>query len=265
LAGTAEPPAQSLNLSARLSVGTGENVLIAGLIIGGDIAKEVIVRGIGPSLVERGISSDAVLADPVLELYQDDVLIMSNDNWRETQESEITGTGLPPTDDLESAIVTTLNPGAYTVILRGQNSGTGIGLVEAYDLAPTPASTLANISARGLVQTGDDVLIGGFIVDNGGSDTVVVRAIGPSLAEVGVANPLADPTLDLYDPNGALILSDDDWRDAQESLIQSTGLAPTNDAESAIIRSLTPGNYTAIVRGKDGATGVALVDVFNLR
>jgi hypothetical protein len=265
LAGTAEPPAQSLNLSARLSVGTGENVLIAGLIIGGDIAKEVIVRGIGPSLVERGISSDAVLADPVLELYQDDVLIMSNDNWRETQESEITGTGLPPTDDLESAIVTTLNPGAYTVILRGQNSGTGIGLVEAYDLAPTPASTLANISARGLVQTGDDVLIGGFIVDNGGSDTVVVRAIGPSLAEVGVANPLADPTLDLYDPNGALILSDDDWRDAQESLIQSTGLAPTNDAESAIIRSLTPGNYTAIVRGKDGGTGVALVDVFNLR
>lgn len=265
LAGIAEPPAQSLNLSARLSVGTGENVLIAGLIIGGDIAKEVIVRGIGPSLVERGIASDAVLADPALELYQDDVLIMSNDNWRDTQESEITGTGLPPTDDLESAIVTTLNPGAYTVILRGQNSGTGIGLVEAYDLAPTPASTLANISARGLVQTGDDVLIGGFIVDNGGSDTVVVRAIGPSLAEAGVANPLADPTLDLYDPNGVLILSDDDWRDAQESLIQSTGLAPTNDAESAIIRSLTPGDYTAIVRGKDGGTGVALVDVFNLR
>lgn len=260
LNGTAQPPAQSLNLSARLAVGTGDDVLIGGLIVDGAEAKQVIVRGIGPSLALAG-----TLADPVLELYQDDVLIMSNDNWKTTQETEIEATGLAPTDDLESAIVATLAPGSYTVILRGQNSGAGIGLVEAYDLDATIPSTLANTSTRGLVQTGDNVLIGGFIVGNGGSDTVVVRAIGPSLVDAGVANPLADPTLDLYDGNGALILSDDNWRDAQESLIQSTGLAPIDDTESAIIRSLAAGSYTAIVRGKDGGTGVALVEVYNLQ
>ncbi|MGI8957855.1 MAG: SGNH/GDSL hydrolase family protein [Chthoniobacterales bacterium] len=265
LNGTAQPPAESLNLSARLAVGTGEDVLIGGLIVSGDVAKEVIVRGIGPSLASDGLPTTGLLADPVLELYQGDVLIMSNDNWRDSQETEITASGLQPPDDLESAILATLDPGEYTVILHGQNDGTGIGLVEAYDLDPAATSTLGNTSTRGLVQTGDDVLIGGFIVGNGGSDTVIVRAIGPSLADAGVANPLADPTLDLYDANGALIMSDDNWRDAQESLIQSTGLAPANDAESAIIRSVTPGNYTAVVRGQDGGTGVALVEVYNLR
>jgi uncharacterized protein (DUF2141 family) len=265
LNGTAQPPAQSLNLSARLPVGTGDNVLIGGLIITGSEAKPVIVRGLGPSLAVNGTPLGNTLADPTLELYQDGTLIMSNDNWKDSQQSEIEATGIPPTNDLESAIVATLAPGTYTVILMGQNSGTGIGLVEAYDLDPTAQSTLANTSTRGLVQTGDDVLIAGFIVGNGGSDTVVVRAIGPSLADAGVANPLADPTLDLYDANGVIILSDDNWRDSQESLIQSTGLAPTSDAESAIIRSLTPGNYTAVVRGKDGGTGVALVEVYNLQ
>lgn len=265
LNGTALPPAQSLNLSARLTVGIDENVLIGGLIIDGTEAKQVIVRGIGPSLTIDGMPLAGTLSDPVIELYQDDVLITSNDNWQETQETEIEATGLAPSDDLESAILMTLAPGTYTVILRGQNSGTGIGLVEAYDLDATIPSTLANTSVRGLVQTGDDVLIGGFIVGNGGSDTVVVRAVGPSLADVGIANPLADPTLDLYDGNGAIIRSDDNWREEQESLIQSTGLAPTNDAESAIIRSLGPGNYTAVVRGKDGGTGVALVEIYNLQ
>ena len=265
LNGTAEPPAQSLNLSARLAVGTGEDVLIGGLIVSGEVAKEVILRGIGPSLAESGLPEAELLADPVLELYLGDVLIMSNDNWRDSQESEISESGLQPTEDLESAIIATLDPGEYTVILHGQDDGTGIGLVEAYDLDPDAISTLANTSTRGLVQTGDNVLIGGFIIDNGGSDTVVVRAIGPSLAGAGVANPLADPTLDLFDANGAIILSDDNWRDAQESLIQSTGLAPTNDLESAIIRSLTPGNYTAVVSGKEGGTGVALVEVYNLQ
>ena len=265
LNGTAASPAQSLNLSARLPVGIGEDVLIAGLIVTGDVAKQVIVRGIGPSLVANGIGAEPVLADPKLELYQGDVLLMSNDNWRDTQETDITATGLQPGDDLESAIVATLDPGEYTVILRGQNSGTGIGLADAYDLDPAASSMLGNISARGLVQTGDDVLIGGFVVGNGGNDTVVVRAIGPSLAEAGVANPLADPILDLYDANGAVIVSDDNWRDTQESLIQSTDLAPADDAESALIRSLIPGNYTAIVRGKDGSTGVALVEVYNLQ
>ena len=124
---------------------------------------------------------------------------------------------------------------------------------------------LANVSARGVVQTGDDVLIAGFIIGSGESDTVVVRAIGPSLADTGIANPLQDPTLDLYDVNGVVIMSDDNWRGSQETLIQSTGLAPTNEAESAIIKSLAPGSYTAVVRGKDNSTGVALVEVFNLQ
>ena len=265
LNGTALPPAQSLNLSARLNVGTGDDVLIGGLIITGSEPKQIIVRGIGPSLAGSGLPVDTILADPTLELYQDGTLLLSNDNWKESQQSEIEATGIAPTDDLESAIVATLAPGSYTVILQGQNSGTGIGLVEAYDLESASQSSLANTSTRGLVATGDDILIGGFIVGNGGSDTVVVRAIGPSLAAAGVVNPLADPTLDLYDVNGVVLRSDDNWRDSQEPLIQSTGLAPTNDAESAIIRSLTPGSYTAVVRGKDGGTGVALVEVYNLQ
>ena len=265
LNGTAQLPAQALNLSARLNVGTDENVLIGGLIVDGTGTKQVIVRGIGPSLAVNGTPLANTLADPVLELYQNGVLLTSNDNWKDSQETEIEATELQPTNDLESAIVISLDPGEYTVILRGQDSGTGIGLVEAYDLDSAAPSTLANTSTRGFVQTGDDVLIGGFIIGNGGSETVVVRAIGPSLAEAGVADPLADPTLDLYDANGALILSDDNWRDSQESLIQSTSLAPTNDAESAIIRSLEAGSYTAIVRGKDGGTGVALVEVYNLQ
>ena len=263
--GTAEPAAQSLNLAARLNVGTGDDVLIGGLIVSGSVPKEVLLRGLGPSLADNGVPVANVLADPTLELYQEGTLVMSNNDWKDSQQGEIEATLIPPTNDLESAIVATLDPGSYTVVLRGQNGGTGIGLVEAYDLDPDANSSLANTSTRGLVQAGEDVLIAGFIVGNGGSDTIVLRAIGPSLADQGVLNPLADPTLDLYDANGAIILSDDNWRDAQESLIQSTGLAPTNDAESAIIRSLQAGNYTAVVRGKDGGTGVALVEVYNLQ
>jgi len=190
---------------------------------------------------------------------------MTNDNWKDSQETEIEATGIPPTDDHESAIVATLAPGSYTAILSGNGGGTGNGLVEVYDLDTTVNSTLANASTRGFVQTGDNVLIAGFIVGTGESDTIVVRAIGPSLADMGVADPLLDPTLDLYDANGVILLSDDNWRDSQETLIQSTGLTPTNDAESAIIKSLAPGNYTAVVRGKDDTTGVALVEVYNLQ
>ena len=138
-------------------------------------------------------------------------------------------------------------------------------MFESYDLDAAANATRANVSAHGLVQTGDDVLIAGFIIGSGESDTVVVRAIGPSLADAGIASPLQDPTLDLYDANGGVIMSDDNWRDSQETLIQSTGLAPTNDSESAIVKSLAPGSYTAVVRGKDNSTGVALVEVFNLQ
>jgi phospholipase/lecithinase/hemolysin len=265
LVGTALPPAEALNLSARLNVGTGDDVAIVGFIVTGTDSKEVIVRGLGPSLEVNGVPLTDLLADPTLSLYQGDTLIMTNDNWKDSQEAEIEATGIPPMDDPESAIVATLAPGSYTAILSGTNGGTGNGQVEVYDLDTTVNSTLANASTRGFVQTGDNVLIAGFIVGTGESDTIVVRAIGPSLADMGVADPLLDPTLDLYDANGVILVSDDNWRDSQETLIQSTGLTPTNDAESAIIKSLGPGNYTAVVRGKDDTTGVALVEVYNLQ
>ena len=265
LEGTALPPAQALNLSARLDVGTGENVLIAGFIVTGTDAKEVIVRGLGPSLAVNGVPLTNRLSDPVLNLFSGDTFLMTNDNWKDSQESEIEATGIAPTHDLESAIVTTLAPGRYTAILSGNNGGTGTGLIEVYDHDTTVNSTLGNASTRGLVQTDDDVLIAGFIVGTGESDTIVVRAIGPSLADMGIADPLQDPTLDLYDANGLVIMSDDNWRDSQETLIQSSGVTPTNDAESAIMTSLAPGVYTAVVRGKDNTTGVALVEVYNLQ
>jgi phospholipase/lecithinase/hemolysin len=265
LSGTALPAAQPLNLSTRLTVGTGEDVLIGGFIITGTDSKEVILRGLGPSLAVNGVPLPDRLADPALDLYQGNTLVMSNNNWKDTQQSEIEATGIPPADDLESAIVITLAPGTYTAVLRGNDGGTGNGLVEVYDLDPAVKSTLANTSSRGFVQTGDNVLIGGFIVGEGESDTVVVRAIGPSLAGSGVADPLPDPTLDLYDADGVVITSNDNWRDSQETLLQSSGLAPTDDAESAIITSLSSGTYTAIVRGKNITTGVALVEIYNLQ
>ncbi len=265
LDGTALPPALALNLSTRLNVGTGDNVLIGGFIVTGIDSKQVILRGLGPSLAVNGVPLANRLADPAIDLYQGDILVMSNDNWKDSQQTEIEATGIAPADDLESAIIATLAPGSYTVVLHGNNGETGNGLFEIYDLDTASNSTLGNVSTRGLVQTGDDVLIAGFIIGAGDSDTVVVRAIGPSLTDDGIANPLQDPTLDLYDADGVVIMSDDNWRDSQETLIQSTGLTPTNDAESAIIDSLAPGAYTAVVRGKDNGTGVALVEVFNLQ
>jgi co-chaperonin GroES (HSP10) len=235
--------------------------LIGGFIITGTQQKRVIVRAIGPSL--SGIFPDA-LANPILELHDSSGgLIMSNDNWRDTQEAEIIATGIPPTNDLESAIVATLpaNSSAYTAIVRGAADGTGIGVVEAYDLNQAVDSKLANISTRGFVQTGDDVLIGGIIVLGQSPLRVIVRAIGPSLPIPGV---LADPTLELHDGNGALIVANDNWRDTQEAEIIATGIPPTNDLESAIVQNLSPGNYTAIVRGSGGATGVAVVEAYAL-
>jgi len=249
------------NISTRLRVETSDNVLIGGFIVTGAEPKKVIVRAIGPSLSSL---FPGVLADPVLELRNSSGdLIRSNDNWRTDQEEEIIATGIPPSNDLESAIVETLpaNGAAYTAIVRGADNGTGIGVVEAYDLDRTVDSRLANISTRGLVQTGDDVLIGGLIVLGQNSMRVIVRAIGPSLP---VGGALANPTLELHDGNGALIVANDNWRDEQESEIIATGIPPTNDLESAIVRNLDPGNYTAIVRGVNGTTGVALVEAYAL-
>jgi CSLREA domain-containing protein len=254
-------PTLLANISTRLRVETGDNVLIGGFIITGTQPKRVIVRAIGPSLLLAG-----TLANPILELRDSfGGLTASNDNWRSDREAEIIATGIPPTDDLEAAIVATLpaNNSAYTAIVSGVNNGTGIGLVEAYDLDRTVDSKLANISTRGLVQTGDNVLIAGTIVLGPVTQRVLVRAIGPSLSLEG---KLENPTLDLRDGNGALIRSNDNWRSDQEAEIMATGIPPSNDLESAIVATL-PANgaaYTAIVRGANDGTGVALVEVYGL-
>jgi hypothetical protein len=243
-------------------VQTGDNVLIGGFIITGNASKTVIVRGIGPSLPANIPSR---LADPALELHGPNNLLITNDNWKDTQQIDIQNSGLAPGNDLDSAIFTTLPPGVYTAILRGKNGTTGIGLVEMYDLDVTSDSKLANISSRGFVQTSDDVMIAGFIFGGGtASEKVIIRALGPSLT--GIANILVDPTLELHDGNGTLIMSDDNWKDdaSQKAQIIATGLAPSNDLESAIVTTLPPGPYTAIVAGKNGGTGVALVEVYHL-
>ena len=210
---------------------------------------------------------NGTLANPTLELFQGSTLLASNDDWKESQQTEIEATGIPPSNDFESAIVRTLPPGSYTATLRGKNDTTGIGVVETYDLNATANSKLANIATRGFVETGDNVMIGGLIVgpNGGASATVVVRAIGPSLSNFGVAGALQDPTLDLVNSAGVVLRSNNDWRDSQEGQIIATGLAPSNDRESALIETLAPGNYTAIVRGVGNTTGVGLVEAYHLQ
>ena len=269
------------NISTRAFVQTGDNVMIGGFIIQGTGLKTVIVRAIGPELSAFGVPN--ALADPTLELHSGTgALLASNDNWQTThiggiipasQVSAIQTSGHAPTQPSESAIIATLPPGNYTAIVRGKNNTTGVALVEVYDLSPTTASILGNISTRDFVQTGDNVMIGGFIVQGTTPMTVIVRAIGPELTHYGVPNALADPTLELHDASGALIASNDNWQTthiggiitaSQVSAIQSSGHAPTNANESAIIATLQPGNYTAIVRGVNNTTGVALVEVYDL-
>jgi hypothetical protein len=258
------PPGKLGNISTRAFVQTGDNVVIGGFIITGSGQKRVIVRAIGPSLVNHGIANP--LQNPTLELHDHTgAVIASNDNWMNApNKQEIIDSGLAPTNNLESAILTSLNPGNYTAIVRGVNNGTGIALVEGYDLNPAAGSKLGNLSTRALVQTGNNVMIGGFIITGPGQKRVLVRAIGPSLAQHGITNPLQDPTLELHNGNGAVIAFNDNWKDTQQAQIQATGLAPTNDNESAILRTLPPGNYTAIVRGKNNTIGVALVEVYEL-
>lgn len=262
--------ARSLNVSTRLQVLDGENVLIGGFIVGGSSTKKVIVRAIGPSL--EAYSVTGTLSDPVVELYDGSgVLIESNDNWRlnsqtqQSQEAAIAETSLAPANDRESAIVATLHPEkAYTVVVHGAHSDTGVSLVEVYDLSSTNAATLANISTRGFVQSGDKVMIAGFILGgNNGKGEVVVRALGPSLAQSQITNPLANPSLELFDANGQVIASNDDWNDMSGGAIQSSGLQPQNSLESAIRIVLPAGAYTAVVGGH-GKSGVGLVEVYNL-
>jgi hypothetical protein len=269
------------NISTRSFVQIGEHVMIGGFIVQGSGPKKVIIRAIGPELTQFGIPD--ALANPRLELHnRTGALIASNDDWQTTilggvittnQVNDIQNSGLGPTVASESAIIADLQPGNYTAIVSGVNNTTGVGLVEVYDLNPGAGSTLGNISTRSFVQTGEHVMIGGFIVQGSGAKRVIIRAIGPELTQFGIRDALANPRLELHNRTGALIASNDNWQTTilggiiannQVSSIQNSGHAPTEASESAIIANLPPGNYTAIVRGVSNTTGVALVEVYDL-
>jgi len=252
------------NLSTRVQVGTASNVAIAGFIVTGNTAKQVVARGLGPSLAAVGVQG--ALSDPLLELYDaSGNLLATNNDWQQTQAQALSDANLAPSNDLESAILATLAPGAYTAILRGNANATGIGLVEVYDLQPSATSKLGNLSTRGLVGSTQNVMIGGTIVTGPDPARVVFRALGPSLAAVGIQNPISDPQLDLFDANGVKISSNNNWKDSQQVAIAGAGLAPSSDLESAILTDLAPGNYTAVVNSANGASGIALVEAYHLQ
>jgi phospholipase/lecithinase/hemolysin len=264
LSGEIGPLGEAANISTRGMAGTGENVLIGGFIVTGSDSKKVLVRAIGPSLTSFGISG--VLADPTVTIYDTNhAIVATNDNWKSNQQAEIQATGLAPQNDLESAVIVTLPPGSYTAIVSGNNGGTGIALAEVYDLDPAANSTLYNVSTRGFVGTGDNVLIGGLVINSGEPPVIVLRAIGPSLGSLGIVNPLQDPIIQLFDGNGALIAQNDNWHDATPTAVKATLLPPTDDREAVLVASLDPGKYTAIVSGKNGTTGVALVEAYRLQ
>jgi uncharacterized protein YggT (Ycf19 family) len=281
--GTVEvgPIATLGNVSTRAFVQTGDNVEIGGFIVQGAEPKKVVIRAIGPELTQYGIPNP--LYNPTLELHDGTgALIASNDNWGTTiiggiitsdQVTDIMNSGYAPGDVRESAMIVNLPPGNYTAIVRGVANRTGVALVEVYDLTPAPDSTLGNISTRSFVQTGDNVMIGGVIVRGTEPKSVIIRAIGPELTQYGVPNILADPTLELHDSTGVLIASNDNWQHTiiggiitsdQVAAIRASGHAPGDPRESAIIATLPPGNYTAIVRGVNATTGVGLVEVYDL-
>jgi plastocyanin/uncharacterized protein YggT (Ycf19 family) len=279
---SATPTSMLGNISTRSFVQTDDNVMIGGFIVQGTQPKMVIIRAIGPELTQFGVPN--VLANPTLELHDGaGAVIASNDNWQTTilggiithdQVQEILNTGLAPADTRESAIIANLPAGNYTAIVRGVSSTTGVALVEVYDLSPDADSILGNISTRSFVQTDDNVMIGGFIVQGTRPKMVIIRAIGPELTQFGVPNVLANPTLELHNGAGAMIASNDNWQTTiiggiithdQVQEILNSGLAPTDPRESAIIANLPAGNYTAIVRGVSNTIGVALVEVYDLQ
>jgi len=240
-------------------------VLIAGFIIDGPAGstKKVLIRGTGPTLSQFRVSG--VLLDPFLTLYKPDNSTSTNDNWRIGDSADQIPSGFEPGDDRESVIVAALPPGNYSAIMEGAHGETGVGLVEVYDIDPASLARLTNLSTRGVVGQGDNAIIGGFVASGANATKVVIRAIGPTLTQSGIAGALTDPTLDLRDRDGVLITSNDNWQDSpQASEIMNEGLAPRDTKESAISISLPPGNYTAIVRGVSGGTGVGLVEFYRI-
>jgi hypothetical protein len=251
-----------------MRVEAGNNVLIGGFIISGNANKSIAIRGIGPSLAAFGISD--ALADPTLALRDSDGgLVFLNDDWQDNsaQAAQLSALGLGLSNPKESGIPTTLPPGAYTAILAGKNQGTGVGLVEIYDTNSAADSQLANISTRGFVQTGNNVMIGGFILGGSANNTrVALRGIGPSLAQFGLNPVLADPTLELHDGNGATLVANDDWQSdpVSAAALTAAGFALSDPKESGIFTSLPAGQFTAILAGKNGGIGIGLVELYNL-
>jgi hypothetical protein len=257
------PAANITNFSTRASVQTGQGVTIAGFIITGTGSKSVVVRGLGPTLSQPPFNIAGTLADPTLQLFDSGGHpFWFNDNWKDTQQAQIQATGLAPPNDLESGILQILQPGNYTAILSGKNGTTGVGLVEVYDTSTGTSAELTNVSTRGFVGTGDNVLIAGFI--SNGSTQVVVRGLGPTLAQppFSVSGTLADPWVTLLDSNGNVVQTNNDWKNTQQAAIQATGLAPPNDLEAAIFAPVAAGNYTAILSGNGGGTGIGLLEVY---
>lgn len=255
------PQAQLANISTRGFVNTGDDVLIGGLVINGTGPKKVLVRVLGPSLVQFGVSG--ALANPQLELYQGQTLLATNDGWMNSANAgEITASGYAPPAAGDSAIFMSVQPGKYTAVVRGVNGTKGLALIEAYNLDSTSESKLANISTRGFVQTGENVMIAGIAIRGSTAQKVVIRGLGPTLAQFGVPSALVDPFLDLRDANGNSLATNDDWKSNQQAEIAATGYTPPNDKEAAILRTLIYGNYTAILSGVGNTTGNALVEVY---
>jgi len=262
------------NVSTRLPVGTGDNVLIEGFIVlgPGGSTKNIIVRAIGPSLIPFGIAD--ALANPTLEIHDsNNAIVATNDDWRTTQvggiitgdqSQAISGSGVAPSNDLESAIIANLAPGSYTALVSGVGNTVGTGVVDAYDLSAGSPARLANIATRGLIQPGDKLMIAGFIIQNG-PVRAVVRAIGPSLSAFGITNALPDTTLQLKDQNGTTVLENDDWQSSQKQELESTGLQPSHNLEAAVVGTIAPGQYTVQVRGKPESTGIGVVQVYFLQ
>jgi hypothetical protein len=261
------PAPNLVNLSTRAVVGLGDNAVIGGFIIQGSQPATVILRGIGDSLPALGITD--ALQDPVIELHSSNATVATSDDWiDDSWASTIASYHLDPSNSRESAILATLNPGTYTVVVRSFDNGdgnlTGTAVMELYDLHTT-GGRAGNLSTRGQVQSGDQVLIGGFIVGGPQSKDVVVRALGPSLAAAGISQFLSDPAVELRDASGTLVASNDNWGSGPNApQIQSENLAPSNPNESALQATLNPGTYTAIVRGANGATGIGLVEIYDL-
>lgn len=258
-------PSRLVNLSTRMQVGTGDNVLIGGFIIEGDKRKKVLLRGLGPSLGAAGLPG--ALQDPRLTLLDSaGAVIETNDNWQDSPElADILASTIPPTDDRESAIVARLDPGSYTVIVEGVNGTTGIGMVENYELDTYYGSHAGNISTRGRVGSGNGVLIGGFIVRGGTDKTVIIRALGPSLGGFASSAILANPLVELHNGDGTVVAANDDWQTSpQADAIVASGIPPSNPRESALLLTLGPGDYTALVRGADGGEGIGLIEIYDV-